>query len=105
MDINKLLETYGWVIECYSPYEVRHEDGSFATGQAASIVTENIREEFLDELLELTFEEALFRCANVCCEYRIIKRDDELFMETMDFYFDGVNLELEKNIVKKASYG
>lgn len=33
-----MLEKYGWVIECESPYELRHSDGSFATGQAANIV-------------------------------------------------------------------
>ena len=34
---SKLAE-YGWTIECESPLEVRHEDGSFASGQAAEIV-------------------------------------------------------------------
>lgn len=39
----KLLEENGWTIECESPFEIRHTDGSFATEQAAWIV--------LDELL------------------------------------------------------
>lgn len=34
----KLLEKLGWTVECESPFEIRHEDGSFATGQAAHVV-------------------------------------------------------------------
>ncbi len=33
-----MLEHYGWSVECQSPFEIRHGDGSFATGQAANIV-------------------------------------------------------------------
>lgn len=40
----KLLEARGWVVECESPFEIRHEDGSFATGQAAHMVLEGLRE-------------------------------------------------------------
>lgn len=42
---NKLLEAYGWFVECESPFEIRHEDGSFATGQAAYIVQDNVIKE------------------------------------------------------------
>ena len=42
----EILKCQGWVIECESPFEIRHEDGSFATGQAASIVVEYLRENF-----------------------------------------------------------
>lgn len=34
----ELLEKYGWVVECESPFEIRHEDGSFATKSAAWII-------------------------------------------------------------------
>ena len=37
-ELEKLLEKHGWVVECYSPFEIRHPDGSFASGQAADIV-------------------------------------------------------------------
>lgn len=40
----ELLEKYGWVIECESPFEIRHEDGSFATENAARIVLEYLQE-------------------------------------------------------------
>lgn len=38
MDKEKILKSHGWTIECESPLEIRHEDGSFATMQAANIV-------------------------------------------------------------------
>lgn len=31
------LAALGWTVECESPFEIRHEDGSFASGQAASM--------------------------------------------------------------------
>jgi hypothetical protein len=53
-----ILKKYGWEIECESPYEIRHEDGSFATGQAAYMVTDAVKENnIIDEyekLMELT---------------------------------------------------
>jgi hypothetical protein len=41
--LSKLLKRNGWVMECESPLEVRHEDGSFATGQAAKLVIEDCK--------------------------------------------------------------
>tara|TARA_R110001606_G_scaffold379561_1_gene539665 strand:+ start:962 stop:1135 length:174 start_codon:yes stop_codon:yes gene_type:complete len=38
IELREILEDNGWIIECESPFEIRHEDGSFATGQAANIV-------------------------------------------------------------------
>lgn len=37
-----LLATAGWTLECQSPLELRHEDGSFATGQAALLVVADV---------------------------------------------------------------
>jgi len=34
----KILEQHGWTVECESPLEIRHTDGSFATMKAAHIV-------------------------------------------------------------------
>lgn len=42
----KILATRKWTIECESPFEIRHEDGSFATGQAANIVLHHLIEMF-----------------------------------------------------------
>jgi len=33
-----ILERNGWSVDCESPFEISHEDGSTATGQAAYIV-------------------------------------------------------------------
>ena len=38
MTIEQVLSHYGWTIECKSPYEIRHTDGSIATLQAAILV-------------------------------------------------------------------
>lgn len=40
-----LLEANGWTVECESPFEIRHQDGSFATGQAAKAVLAQLKEE------------------------------------------------------------
>lgn len=44
----KLLEQHGWEVECESPFEIRHEDGSFATGQAAKAVLAELLAECTD---------------------------------------------------------
>ncbi len=47
----RILEGSGWTLECESPLEIRHDDGSFASGQAARIIIDMIAEE--DEVEEL----------------------------------------------------
>ena len=43
-EINEaILAEHGWEIECYSPFEIRTKDGSFASGEAAHIVLEYLR--------------------------------------------------------------
>jgi len=35
----ELLQSYGWVVECESPFEIRQEEsGSFASGEGANCV-------------------------------------------------------------------
>ncbi len=49
---DKILEKLGWTVVCESPYEIEHEDGSFASGMAAQIVEEELLEnwkEYIDE--------------------------------------------------------
>lgn len=48
----EILEAKGWTIECESPLEIRHYDGSFATLNAAKIVVEDVLREWLDESRE-----------------------------------------------------
>ena len=46
---DKILEKLGWVVECESPYEIRHEESnSFATGWAAEIVIDDLIENWKD---------------------------------------------------------
>jgi len=45
----KLLEKLGWTVECYTPFEIRHEDGSFATLNAAEIVLLAAKEGWFDD--------------------------------------------------------
>jgi hypothetical protein len=46
-DIDELLEHFGWTMICESPLELKHDDGSFASGQAASYLIEGLKEEFV----------------------------------------------------------
>lgn len=48
----EILEKYGWSIDCESPYELSHEDGSFASGAAAHYVKNAILEEFINDQYE-----------------------------------------------------
>jgi hypothetical protein len=39
----EILEKNGWFIVCISPFEIQHEDGSFATLNAAKIILEYLK--------------------------------------------------------------
>ena len=41
----EFLKKHGWTVECESPFEIRHTDGSFATGQAAKAVLDGLMAE------------------------------------------------------------
>ncbi len=57
----QLLESFGWEMECCSPLEIRHPDGSFATGAAAIMVIQALREEAKNPILQsqMTREKAM----------------------------------------------
>lgn len=46
----ELCLKYGWTIECRSPFEIRHEDGSFASGQSADVMVWHLRERYNEEM-------------------------------------------------------
>jgi len=48
----KLLEDNGWEVECESPFEIRTKDGSFASGEAAYIVLDNLKSETIQRFNE-----------------------------------------------------
>jgi hypothetical protein len=53
MTDTELLEKYGWVVECESPFEIRHNDGSFASIQGADCVLDSCkREENFEKYLD-----------------------------------------------------
>lgn len=76
---DELLSLKGWMVECESPLEVRHHDGSRASGQAARIVIDALLEEcrvdaqhrakLIEELqavasdVALTIDDAVSKCA------------------------------------------
>ena len=39
-----LLEKNGWVVECESPFQIRHENGSFASGLAVELILKSLKE-------------------------------------------------------------
>lgn len=41
-EADKLLAEYGWTLECWSPLEIRHTDGSFATLNAAQDILDRL---------------------------------------------------------------
>jgi predicted DNA-binding transcriptional regulator YafY len=45
----QILERFGWTIDCQSPFEISHKDGSFASGQAAHLVLAECKSEFKNE--------------------------------------------------------
>lgn len=44
-----IFKHYGWEVECQSPFEIKHEDGSSASGQAAWLIKNFLEEEFIKE--------------------------------------------------------
>lgn len=55
-ELIKRLEANGWTVECYSPFELHNEDGSFATGQAAEMVLWCIKDNWYDDGLDIEAE-------------------------------------------------
>ena len=45
MTDEEILRQNGWIIECESPYEIRHSDGSFAAGNAIKIIINSLRDD------------------------------------------------------------
>lgn len=49
---DEILNYYGWEVECGTPYEIRNNDGSFASGQAILYVIDGLRKEYIEEQYE-----------------------------------------------------
>ena len=65
----KLLENNGWTVECESPFEIRTEEGSFARGEAASIVLSNLKNKnhFNEEDMINCFNAGINRGITITC--------------------------------------
>ena len=61
-----------------------------------------------DEVIGMSEAEAIETIAGISSEYltpRIVRRDDENFIVTMDYRLDRINLEIDNGIVTQASIG
>lgn len=66
----KVLEENGWIIECESPFEIRHkESGSFASNQAAYMILNELNlqksEAELKQLKREKLREQFFKETNI----------------------------------------
>lgn len=50
-DLEQYMESQGWTIVCESPLEIQHEDGSFASMQAAKALIRELKTEYEEEKL------------------------------------------------------
>lgn len=60
----KLLEDNGWEVECHSPFEIRTKDDSFASGEAAYIVLNNIKSETVERFREPDMNDSFYAGIN-----------------------------------------
>lgn len=88
----KLLKLNGWEIECESPFEIRHSDGSFARDQAANIVLESLHSSqkrlknqcpncHIAGVLNYNSDEDTILCTN--CSFALMK-DGEDFISVIE---------------------
>lgn len=55
-ETKQLLAHEGWTIECESPLEIRHEDGSFASQYAAKLVIQALCDEAVGHRARMALE-------------------------------------------------
>lgn len=56
-------------------------------------------------LIGLSEEDAIKMCSDSEYQYRIVRRDSENFIITMDLRFDRINLEIDDGVVTKCDLG
>lgn len=84
------LESKGWTLECESPLEIRHEDGSFATLNAAQQILDSMRwpsiyEKWYHPDLELTCSYLDYVPSSLEHVWERDPEDDRMFLKP---YFD-----------------
>lgn len=94
MTDEKLLEKYGWSLDCKSPLEVSHKDGSFARHLPASLLIDHLREVYEEEK-----EEERKNRSNA-----ISPDDVDLTNVIPKYVTDAVNNLIKKNYRGKGSF-
>lgn len=56
-------------------------------------------------LIGLSEEDAIKMCSDSEYQYRIVRRDSENFIITMDLRSDRINLEIDDGVVTKCDLG
>lgn len=102
----EILNKNGWTVECSSPFEIRHDDGSFATGQAANLIFRSIVEEnssesnVVDRLIEHGFPEGHKLRGDNASGLQFIGLADMLYDTFV--HVQGVNVDSLETLAKLA---
>lgn len=88
-----IIEKMGWVVECHSPFEIRHaEDGrSFASGLAATYLKDALIEEYDPEDMEEYLYEVRVQTKMGFIPLEIERVSDGLLLYLNEPYVDGVH--------------
>jgi hypothetical protein len=94
LDQEMMLNDMGWTVNCHSPFEIQHIDGSFASGQAAFMCIQPIYEEWLEyqeELRNKRIDSRKFEAENLRRLYEILKKESfekqlEECKNSVDYY-------------------
>lgn len=106
-----VLEENGWIIECESPFEIRHEDGSFATGKAANIIESSYETGKVEQYCKL-FAMALYHFLKekegIVLEdeetkdwFIAFKRDGSIRLQSVDDFESGTLTDIPKEHGRK----
>jgi len=98
MTDEKILERYGWSLDCKSPLEVSHTDGSFARYLPAELLIEHLRETFEQEEKERK-EKEMRENSNA-----ISPEDVDLTNVIPKYVTDAVNKLIRKNYRGNGSF-
>jgi len=86
----QLLERYGWSLDCQSPLNISHKDGSQASNIPATLMIDHLREQYEEEMEELRKKNS-----------KVISPDEINFEESIpEFVIEAVN-----NLLKKEYRG
>ena len=89
----KLLKKNGWIVNCQSPFEISTKDGSFASGEAANMVLDNLIYEHVLAFNEQDMKDCFFAGVNrgVTIAAIITKRDIGEEFPTYEKYMERFN--------------